>query len=407
MNSPIWNQYTRLIVIAAIVAFFTGCGEEAPESSSTSSSLGNPTVGVVQEDSFYVRLYDEAKFSYYMSKMGDFKTPCSIANGKTGQVLDCVLDMNELDIYYHGMSLQYNVPSTMCNYVKFSTYWYYNYEVGTGPTTITSTQTKDKEGNVLSSSCTMDGDPGCGGLEASYDAVNDQATCVYDHSSTGGPNCCFGNYTKTVSITTDTGSPVVTTTKGTWGGDFQACIGGAAKTNWDLFTKSGYPAAALYFTPEKGLNQKYDVTAPIKSFNSGANFTIANFYTPSKHSHSSYNTSPSTSSSLPYIVAPLDDRSGDAIGSGSPAYTWSCLDKNDEVINQIRLYVREWNTYKEFVKYGTTQGASGDPDVAGEEGTDCDYYSSDVCNDYVDLDDNTAATYDASTKPGLYPEEKL
>ena len=48
---------------------------------------------------------------------------------------------------------------------------------------------------------------------------------------------------------------------------------------------------------------------------------------------------------------------------GNPAYILSCFDTGLELKHSISLYVREWNTLEEFLLYGSSSGASGDPDV--------------------------------------------
>lgn len=394
----------QIIAIVMTITFVIGCGKEPLEdTSSDSSSLpsANPELGVVQEDSFYVRLYDEGKFPYYMSKLGDFNTKCAINKGVSAQSLDCVLDMNELDLYFHGMSFQYNVPSGLCSYVEFRTYWYYNFEVGYGPTSIVKNESQDAAGIVTGSSCTIDGVAGCSGTEAVYGTEGPR--CKYDYTATGGPNCCVGSYSLTNNTTTPSGTTSTTSILG-WGGNIGNCIGGAGKTSWTKYSKEGYPRSQIYHTPAKGLNERYDVKGPIDSTNVGSNFPNSNYFTASKHTHSGY--FESRVSSLPYIVDPIDDRNGTPLYSGNPAYTWSCLDRNDELVNQIRVYVREWNTNKEFVKYGTSKGASGDPDIAGVEGSTCDYTTgSGYCNDSFDLDDISRTTYNSSTKPELFPRE--
>tara|TARA_B110001454_G_scaffold218991_1_gene249082 strand:+ start:128854 stop:130035 length:1182 start_codon:yes stop_codon:yes gene_type:complete len=390
------------------ITLIAGCGKEAEDdtsSSSSTSSGNNPTLGVVQDDAFYVRVFDEEKFPYYMSKLGDFNTKCAIASGSSAQNLDCVLDMNELDLYFHGVSFQYNVPSGMCSYFSRSTYWYYNYEVGYGPSTFVRNETKDASGNLVSSSCVIDGvtQAGCSNSESSYGT--DGPSCIYNYTASGGPNCCMGSYTKTVNTTTPSGTTSTSEVLG-WGGNYAGCIGGAGKTNWTELDKVGKPVGVIEYTPSTGLNQKYDVTGPQFKSNTGLNIPIANFYTASKHTHGAY--VGSTTSSYPYIVDPIDDRSGSPLPSGNPAYTWTCYDRNLEIVNRIRVYIREWNTNKEFVKYGTTSGASGDPDISGFEGTECDYTSSmgGRCNDRTDLDDNTFTNYNSTTKPLLFPNEE-
>lgn len=408
MSNYSWQVYKRVIAVMMIVIFIASCGKEpvAEEASDSASTIENPELGVIQEDTFYVRLFDEGKFPFYMSKMGDFKTKCSIASGTSAQSLDCVLDINELDLYFHGISFQYNVPSGQCSYVQFNTYWYYNFEVGYGPSSFIRYETKDEDGRLTSSSCNIDGNTvaNCIGVEATY--ADSGAKCKYDYSASGGPNCCMGTYTLTTTTTTPTGTTSTSAALG-WGGNIRECIGGAGKTDWSEYNKAGYPLGRLYFTPIKGINERYDVKPPIKSSNAESSFPIANMYTSSKHTHSGY--IDVRSSSVPYIIDPIDDRSGTPLYSGVPAYTWSCLDRNYELINQIRVYVREWNTNNEFIKYGTSKGASGDPDVAGVEGANCDYSTSlsGFCNDHIDLDDISTNTYNGTTKPLMFPKEKF
>jgi hypothetical protein len=63
-----------------------------------------------------------------------------------------------------------------------------------------------------------------------------------------------------------------------------------------------------------------------------------------------------------------------------------------EMKNRIRVYIRDWNTLEEFNRYGTSQGAEGNPDQKGVESVQCDYELSDnvvfdKCNDAQDWDD--------------------
>jgi hypothetical protein len=394
-----------LLLIFVFHLFSCSSGKSANKTDGNSFDFSNPTVGVIQEDSFYVRLYEDGKYPYYMSKKGDFSNKCSIASGAASQILDCILDVNELDLYFNGAKFQYNVPSAMCNYVSFTPYWYYNYEFGNGPANIVINETKDDKGNILSADCTFDGAAGCNGSSAIYDASKDVLSCAYDNSSNDGPNCCIGDYVKTIRVTQASGgTPVDSVTKGNWGGSVKNCIGGAARTNWSAFTKSGYPVEYISYTQGAGLNTTYEITAPIISTHSAMNIPIANYYTPARHTHSG--TVSASTSTLPYIVDPIDDRTGNLLVAGNPYYLWTCYDRNYEIVHQIRVAIREWNTYQEFVKFGTTGGASGDPDVVGAEGTNCGSSISNYsCNDFIDMDDRGQVNPSATTKKFMYPRD--
>ncbi|MCK6596914.1 MAG: hypothetical protein L6Q37_01005 [Bdellovibrionaceae bacterium] len=413
LNEILQTKFMKNIVIF-LVLILTSCSADKKTTTidNASSSLGNPAEGVTQEESFYVRIFDEGKYPYYMSIKNDFSSSCEIKNGADPKNIECVADINELDLYYHGVKLQYNVPSEMCDYVQMGTYWYHNYEIGYGPSSVVINVSKDTNGNILSTSCTMDGVAGCNNTEAFYDSANDKLSCVYDHSDGEGPNCCLGSYTKQIVTTVTGGSATSSFVKTSWGGSAKECIGGAGKTNWEHYSKDFFPISYVAYTKGEGKNKVYEVTAPIKTSNVGTNFPVANYFTSGSHTHTGY---VSTRSSVyPFFIDPIDDRGGTVFSSyqiGSPYYYWKCLDKDHEIKYQIRVSIREWNTYAEFLKYGTSSGASGDPDVVGAEGS-CDYSSANSsysCNDYRDLDDiytGYGGSYNSTYKSQYFPSEE-
>lgn len=377
------------------------CGGEPPLTTSNSPSVSNPTVGVTQEAAAYVRVYDTGTFPYYTHTTGSFSQACEIATTAASQNLDCIVDMNELDIYYHGVSLQANFPSSMCTYVVHNPYWHYNFETGYGPAAITVTKTT-LNGTVTGTSCVIDGVATCDGLEASYSA-SEGVQCKYDHTKIGGPNCCLdfngtSKYVLTVTTNEVGTSPSTTTTSSqqSWGGNVKNCLGGQARTDWTLHSKQGYPLGEIIYSSGVGYNKAFKISPVIKT--SGTFFTlpIANYYkpynasTPPNHRHLGYNTTPTRTSDIPYMIDPIDDRNFSPMVDGNPSYQWLCLDRDYEVKHSINVYVRDWNTYAQFLLYGTSAGASGNPDVTGSEGTNCDYSAgTGRCDDLFDLD-NTA-----------------
>ncbi len=387
----------RFLELILISLFISACGAGKKATSDDVVVDGsNPSVGVVTNESFYVRVFETGKFSYFMSKLGDFSTACEVKDKTTGTSLNCLVDIPELDLYYNGISFQYNFPATMCNYSLQRTYWHYNFEVGNGPTSTAVTQTRNAEGVLLSTTCVIDGVAGCTGNEAWYSAEAGKFQCEYDHSFvSGAPNCCMGEYDYTNTQIVD-GVPSSTSSRAAWGGNIKGCIGGAGSTNWTAYSRDGYPRSLVKYIEGVGQNDKYEVSAPIKVANIGLTVPVANYYKPydaastnGNHRHTGY--VDVRSSDLPYMVDPIDDRNGSSVTPGQPSYLFQCLDRNHEVINEIHVYVREWNTYKEFLLYGTSKGVSGNPDIAGDESgvgaDDCDYKTgTGVCDDYEDLD---------------------
>jgi hypothetical protein len=157
--------------IASVVAG-TGCAKQV-----SGSDPDNPTPGVVDDTAgLYVRYVANANYTYDLHKGATgFNTTCTATQD---QSVDCFLDAEELDLCFHGVKLQYNVPSTLCTYVRFSSYFFLRYPVETSPTTVN--MDTDRHGKIC------------------YDADSDglcevgevDTPCAYDCTDVGGPNCC-------------------------------------------------------------------------------------------------------------------------------------------------------------------------------------------------------------------------
>jgi len=176
----------------------------------------------------------------------------------------------------------------------------------------------------------------------------------------------------------------------------------------------GRPVTELTYVEGTGINKVYTIHSPVEVSGYAGNYHTANFYTVGLHGH----TFQGITSDLPYAMDPLGDRNGTPIWNkpyGSPAqeaYEFRCLDRAYEVINRIRVYIREWNTQREFIAYDDSNGASGDPDTVGDETMgDCEYgVPGDLraCNDDGDWDDIVGAyPYGtAANRPLRFPQER-
>ena len=401
------------ILICAISLLLMSCGGAVgPDLSGLTpgSSTSNPVVGVTTNASFYVHVFDQGYFPFYLNKAGAaWGTDCAIDNSLSNQSISCYLDINEMDVY-HGVysledriTLQYNVPTGMCSYFSFMPAWYYNREIGIGPTAVEVDTAKDTDGNITSRDCVIDGTPyaGCTGMPEVHLDENGKPVCDYE--------CCTGYYDLTLVETVAGGSPVPSVQRGLpWpqtesSNAFKTCLGGQVRTNWKetLFTRGGFPVAEVTYVQSTGKNDIYRLYPPIQDPNGNHSVGIANYYFDVSHTHTGYVLP--RSSDLPYAVDPIDDITGDDLSGyiASEAYDFRCLDKNREVVNRIRLYIRAWNTYSAFLAYGSSSGVTYDPNVVGTEGGSCDGVLG-YCDDFVKWDSQVGVGHFSSDLIGPY-----
>ena len=390
---------------------------------------GEPIPGIVSDEGMYIRLGQNSQnvFTSYISKDGVFGSDCSIPSTGLNQYIECNIDILEWDMYFFGYELEINVPRNLCEFASFEPYWYYHHEVGDGPKSITITTKEDNDGQITDYSCQVDGedppnDAKCTGfLEVSININESILTCTYDNTQTDGPNCCFGDFVLTTNRTTtdedgNENQPLISTTEETWGGNMGNCIAGAAlSSGWRLSSETGLPAREYYHVLETGLNNTYNFISNIGSVRSGNNLHGASYYnkTGSPHYHGGFSSQTTRTSNLPYAIDPIDDRNGTEIRAAQDAYELTCYDEGHEVKNKIRLFIREWSTVQEFLLYGSSSGANGNPDIDGIEGVDCEYnppfpYAG-YCNDRADWKDllnivgGTYDTSDPSNRATFFP----
>lgn len=362
------------VLFAGVLTFglaLGGCKKK--DAAPGSDSLGNPPVGTVDDTAgFYMRYRTNEKYTYNMHKDDTtFDAECrvadaDIASGSTNADITCYLEGYEGDFYYQGVNLQYNVPSTTCAYVTFVPYWYIVYEIGAGPTTVQIDT--DKNGAV--------------GVDTNNDGTIDgaTATCLFDNSTKGGPNCCTGTYNLTTRSWDATKAPPaygppVTTTGLTWGGTPSSCISGPA-TDTQTKDKNGLPRGDIYFVEGSGINKLYKIAGPNGPPPDGkdkrSNIWISNFYLTADHG----GLKPPGLRSVAgggFTVAPAD------------MFTLTCLDRAFEVKARIKLFIREWNTKADFDARKTA------PANHSLVGTETSPVSGEPLNDVFDWKDFGAA----------------
>ncbi len=418
---------SRIILVTLSSAYLMSCSGGNASSSFGNSGAGSladkvpegMSNGVVDPSMFYVGVDSTVNDIAHVHQEGLFGNACSIKSDSTLNQVNCMIEVPEAELYMHGLVMKYNVPSGMCRYLERSTYWYYNNEVGYGPSSIAITRTYTD--NVLTASqCSFNGGAfgSCVGTEAVVDPTNEspQITCVYDHSKEeNGKNGCLGTYALSITTTTVVSAPFSTNTTVTgsrvsWGGSVRNLIGGAARYDGWPLDNLGYPMIRKTPAHLGLLNNLYTLPAPINTIGVSSTMELANYYTPSLNNHDGFLTG--RISPLPYAIDPIDDFSGDSIFPGNSKYTFECLDQADEVLNIINVTVREWDTYQDYYDYVTTKGVTEVPDRrVGSEGGNCTGISG-PCNDYIDLDDMAALFVSYSTnlpgdvlrRPAYFPQ---
>ncbi|MCB0355434.1 MAG: hypothetical protein KDD40_00415 [Bdellovibrionales bacterium] len=443
-------------------------GECGDDCSSNSTPDGTPPDPDTAEE-LYVRFLDsedgEESFEYFEYQVlptFNASSTCRVDKTETSnQDLSCVIDVNEQDLYFHGMRIEFVIPTGMCDYFTFNNHWHYDQEMGSGPPEIWVRQYRDDEGNPngpeecfvrnsdgiwYPSDPNLDGLPtvegevfgtgdSCGSLSAGADlelwSINtDNFTprCKYDRSLGGGDNCCRGTYNVTIE-TLDNSD-----TSGFDGGDgfgratevitdrsygpigAGECISGQAVVDDDWpKTSTGWPVGRIYYTREKGISDRYKIKAPISAFHESDNHLVANWHAyvegvDTRHQHAG-NTVVRTSY-LPIFYDPIEDRSGDYIlAPAQPSYEFHCMNEDFETIHRLRWYIREYNTEAQFQNFiANPVNGTQDADRSGTEGgggaNDCEGFLGNACNDRTDADDYNPDTpgdtppYDCSSSEG-------
>jgi hypothetical protein len=328
----------------------TGSNSTTPNPSPTPT---NPPVGVVNDAAgFYMSFVNTGTATYDLHvNASGFGQPCV---AQPGQFIECYLDGMEADLFDQGVTLQYNVPSTQCNYVLWEPYYFYNYPVGQSPAQINVDVDSDgrigydygNTGHIGTSqydiiytsgpsACEIAPIPGTNPVQNALYCT----ACPWNYSANPGePNCCEGPYqivSRQWDTTTNTyGSP--TTSNSTWGGLWGNCLAGPALTG--KVDSDGYPYSTLTYVQGTGLNETYQITAPIQTTRLdgdtlSTNLFIANFY--------------GLGGSLPGALSAQNPITG-GLRAPQTTYTLTCLDAANDPTAQIILNIRSWQDAQMF-----------------------------------------------------------
>ena len=315
-----------LCILLALVAVVAGCKSE---DDSDSSSSGSVVPGVIDANGgFNVKVNAPNGANYFIHKTGDFEAACTVASNETvyaNKDINCIVEVEELEGAFNGISMVMNAPPAMCKYVNYYPYVYFGLDYGVGPTA--ATVRFDKNGTFVGGTVTGPGYLSDGEVKCNY-TYKDQ-------------DCCYGSYTKTKITNYLSVDPELPQTSTSTSEEWAGKPGNCAVTPAEEVQRDetyNLPMPIFYFSTI-GFNKEF-VTRKRSIIDGNSSLFYASYYT---------GTAPAAfklASSFP----------------GNPNYQWTCVDDAEETVARIRVQIREWNEVEEFVL-----GASGNPDTTGTE----------------------------------------
>lgn len=279
---------------------------------------------------------------------------------------DCVIDVEELDLFFNGLNIDIQVTDKLCEYVAFRPYKFYSHPVGAS------------SGNYSVNEC----DPACSNISACVHNPPPANACQFNHGD--GADCDVGSYNVTTYTSVFQVDPVtgdeltscdISTTLETipCDGDVLACV----KTpNPEILgsdmSYSGKIAKVIDEDENGGGDEEDDTdeeeTRKIFSLNYEfeggidlglrSNVSIANFSNKCSGANPSLNEQPGMNFSnilakfhqKPVSEAVTSPVPGTAMAASpllgvyaQPLYLAQCLDQAGDVKGEIRFVVREWD----------------------------------------------------------------
>lgn len=330
-RSYFWAKIFSVTAFVLVEAYLVGCGKiDGLPVQSTGTIPGlpapapNPPIGVVDDSAgFYVQARSSEKYTYVSHKGNTtMSTKCTAV---AGELNTCYIEGQELDLFFNGVEIQYNVPTTLCSYFIVKPYSYFYRRAGAGDATaIIDT---DKNGDT--------------GRDNDNDGVINTAyttpPCTYNYTA-DGVNCCGGTYTVTKRTWDTTGGAYTSAveTNQSWGGNPANCLAGP-DTKTASKDSLNRPITAIQYVGTTGVNAVYTVDAPI-GLSKGTNIHVANYWDSADFTGTS---------GVPEAFTSVTTSQGTF--STSQVYDFTCLDSSSEVVAEIQLYVRSWTKKSNFL----------------------------------------------------------
>jgi len=287
----------------------------------------------------------------------------------------CILEVEELDLYYHGLNLTSYVSEGMCRYLQYRPYYYYEWKPvqteglefyhNNYNTCPDASVTAFRAANPLSDYATD-----ATGTDiyftkynnTAYNKNEDQIKCYGDYTDVKGPESCdMGSYDVIERNYTCQASGVIPSSVPTTkkcDGKFYKCWGGplteetfstgevgkytASLGGGEIF-KSNYSAPAAKTKTRLG-NAVYSTNRYLANY-VGSNSCAGDSTVAATNIYNNFSYYKDAWLNYAEDVVTLSDmyKITDPFRGGHPFYTIECLDAAREIIGRIDLVVREWD----------------------------------------------------------------
>ena len=291
------------------------------------------------------------------------------------ETIICILDVPEFEFMVRDLHLIYNFPEGMCEDTAVALPWHFNYPIYRGPVVEEcgggdSGDDPDAE-EESGYRCNTQGLSTCNGT--CYE--NEEDLCPHDE---GGPICCSGGEQSSGEA---------------WEPDREKCFGGPGPAVKQSDFKP-FENIFIQALPDGGLRRTISLTQLLELSLSPSNVSHANYL-------KDLDRPPGDLSKVKRSTLPVFLQRSSYEYPPRLFFQFACLDSAGEVLHEILLLIREWNTFEEFIAFHDSGGRDeGDPDVEGDEGEDCvDENRLNVdnrshrCNDLNDLEDYSSSQY--------------
>ncbi|MDX9731221.1 MAG: hypothetical protein RBT63_05570 [Bdellovibrionales bacterium] len=411
----------------------SACKSESNYFSESNASEGGGEGTVDPAVGFRVRLKPKVSVDAFLHKFGSINDGCEVPLSTTGtpSSIQCMLNIMEYDLWYHGYEIEISVPKGVCEFTVERPMHYYRAMPGRGPQVV---QLETMDGSITS--CTVDGVAGsigsglCRSAEASVGG-DGRVKCAYDYTEiigTGpGPNCCTGQGTlvwkeERTNLAGGGGPPTIVenhTRTLDYGGTTSSCLESPQEfvEGW-LKLASGRASSIVTTMGGAAYVKSVKMPSSLTLMSGGTRVSyFSNFLTGGFHGWTEYALDADawdTNRVVPRMFAPIADYgpTGDGVTNASPLSEASdgsteiaCMGPAGETKHLIRLYVNEWNTIEDYTAFKLNGNAAAvDPDRTGVTGVDCaGVNQGQSCNTIWGIEDAIQAVSTVTPGNGLMP----
>ncbi len=152
----------NLILLSLLLTLFISCNEEVSED--LQETPDEVVIDPIFQEIRVVSTMDQ-DLSHTIHSMGSLSSACSLLPPASGlraedyskadlvRNVDCVMDVEELDLHFHGASFEVQVDNRMCEYLEYQPYRYFKHQPGKTERTIFKTICDDACGAARPEEC--------------------------------------------------------------------------------------------------------------------------------------------------------------------------------------------------------------------------------------------------------------